>query len=176
MGIIVAILFILLLVSFYFIILLNMKINRFQKQDYSQGVQFEEMEASIASFLTEIEDENTKLIASLKKEMKNLQSKDANQPQQAVAPKIISKSIKEQELVKEVNNEEPEVKVAYSAPKAYVQNAYHAQKKEQPVQTVEQRVHDMYVRGMSTEKIAKELGKGKTEVELLLKFNNKTLK
>lgn len=157
-----------------------MKLNRFQKQEYSKGVQFEEMEASLASFLSEIEDENTKLLESVKKEMAlvegRIKKQTANNKKDSLMNSQdipIEKAVNAEGSKNKQPIDEQDGSVTYSAPKAYVKNAYHAQKKEQPVQTVEQRVHEMYVRGKSTETIAKELGKGKTEVELLLKFNNK---
>lgn len=197
MGIIVAVLFILLLLCFYFIALLNMKINRFQKNEQKNEVIFEEMEASISSFLIDIEDENNRLIQSLKKAQVVQQSEELI----AAAP-IVKETVKEQPIVAELmkqtlDNESSSLSVferdrpietqevsleestsvaehiTYSAPKAYVQNAYKTQKKAKPVQTVEDRVYDMYARGQTIGAIAKELGKGKVEVELLLKFNNK---
>lgn len=208
MGIIVAILFILVLLCFYFIVLLNMKINRFQKNERKNEVLFEEMEASITSFLTDIEDENNRLIQSLKKVQTVQQSEEPiDQALVQVVNQIVKpvESTNEQSIVAElmeltlekelsINSTPEKVRpvdsleasevlleesisivepITYSAPKAYVQNAYKTQKKEKPVQTVEERVYDMYARGQTIGAIAKELGKGKVEVELLLKFNNK---
>lgn len=208
MGIIVAALFILLLVSFYFITLLNMKINRFQKNERKNEVLFEEMEASISSFLTDIEDENARLIQSLKKVQAVKQPtefdlapvdktmlKHAEAPrEQSIVSELMEQTIEKETAIESVQEhvktyEQEKVtdaieasisesfpiadSIAYSAPKAYVQNAYKTQKKEKPVQTVEERVYDMYASGQTIGAIAKELGKGKVEVELLLKFNNK---
>lgn len=208
MGIIVAILFILVLLCFYFIVLLNMKINRFQKNERKNEVLFEEMEASITSFLTDIEDENNRLIQSLKKVQTVQQSEEPiDQALVQVVNQIVKpvESTNEQSIVAElmeltlekelsINSTPEKVRpvdsleasevlleesisivepITYSAPKAYVQNAYKTQKKEKPVQTVEERVYDMYARGQTIGAIAKELGKGKVEVELLLKFKNK---
>lgn len=160
-----------------------MKVNRFQKQEHTQGVQFEEMEASLASFLSEIEDENTKLIETMKKEMALVEAKIQREPvtvmSEPLRQPVVNKetaagavAIAEQPKVQQEQEELP-VAVTYSAPKAYVQNAYHAQKKDKPVQTTEQKVQELYVLGMSIEEIAKKLSKGRTEIELLLKFNNK---
>lgn len=209
MGIIVAALFILLLLCFYFIALLNMKINRFQNNERKNEIIFEEMEASISSFLTDIEDENARLIQSLQKVQAVQQPKESTDrtpvvknevkrvevvEEQSIVAELMEQTLEKEmviELVQEQVNtveqhkstnliETPIEEVApitepitYSAPKAYVKNAYKTQKKEKPVQTVEERVYDMYARGQTIGAIAKELGKGKVEVELLLKFNNK---
>lgn len=204
MGIFIAILFILLLICFYFLVLLNMKINRFKETERKQELLIEEMEAAITSFLTDIEDENKKLVQSLREI-----NQQSNQKEQVEESMGILKTndalstdsiIREQELIKEIrtsasngaSKKEATKKVeetfdtpTFNTPRVYAKNAYGSQKqptitkeqepveKKQAVQTIEQRVKDMYVRGIPIEEIAKQLHKGKTEIELLLKFQNK---
>ncbi|GEK30951.1 swarming motility protein SwrB [Kurthia zopfii] len=164
MGILIAVLFILLMICFYFIALLNMKLNRFQKNEHKQELLMEEMESSIANFLTEIEDENNRLIQIINSKEKQLTKED-------VQPTVAS--------VEQAPNDEPtknEEKVAFTAPRSYVKKAYLTESKpsvnEIPKveRTLEQKVKDLYIKGQSIAEIAKQLNKGKTEVELLLKF------
>ena len=66
--------------------------------------------------------------------------------------------------------------MAFTAPRSYVKKAYLTESKpsvnEIPKveRTLEQKVKDLYIKGQSIAEIAKQLNKGKTEVELLLKF------
>lgn len=164
MGILIAVLFILLMISFYFIALLNMKLNRFQKNEHKQERLIEEMESSIANFLTEIEDENNKLIQII------------NSKERQVRDEVTQSSTKEEKEPPSNDDIPKEEKVVFTAPRSYVKNAYTSELKspiiEQPKveQTVEQQVKDLYMKGHSIAEIAKRLNKGKTEVELLLKF------
>lgn len=168
-----------------------MKVNRFKQNEQKQERMIEEMEASITAFLTDIEDENSRLIESLKRvdNTQQHQSTGVHRPEQESA----NVAVEEREsVVAEISS--TSVKKAkdyqsYNAPRAYVQNAYVAHKKEQKtseketpvvkieeplVQSFEERVHDMYMRGMSIDEIAKQLSRGKTEIALLLKFQNKS--
>lgn len=178
-----------------------MKINRFQKNERRQELMIEEMEASISSFLTEIEDENSRLIDSLKKSEGNSSKQQVTAAKQQQGIQTVSEQqMKEKEpfndteqIVKEglsqlakKSGEEPASivnKQSFNTPRAYVQNAYGTQTKElskpkseeSPViQTIEERVKEMYIRGMAVEEIAKQLNRGKTEIELMIKFHNKT--
>lgn len=174
-----------------------MKVNRFQKNERKQELLIEEMEASISSFLTDIEDENSRLIESLKKsevvtnklEQENKEAvieQEDSTIEQIVKESIVLHGQKEAtgEAVKATLPE----RQTFNAPRAYVQNAYGSQtipkikknivqlvKEEPMLQTIEERVKDMYMRGMSADEIAKQLNRGKTEIVLMLKFHNKTL-
>lgn len=162
MVIMFTILFILLLLCFYFLILLNMKMNRFKQNEQRQERLIEEMEASISSFLVDIEDENARLIEALNKQQVK-----------------VAKETVEHAVVEEVKEETVEKikEPTFTLPKSYAKKAYETQTvkedKEQKVQTVDQRVKEMYMRGMSIDEIAKELHLGKTEVELMIKFQEK---
>ncbi|MBQ0139336.1 MAG: hypothetical protein KBT36_08570 [Kurthia sp.] len=203
MGIIVALLFILVLLCFYFIALLNMKVNRFQKNERKQELLIEEMEASISSFLTEIEDENSRLIDSLKKsgtalntqtqqvvsetkqkQMHTTIEKQINQQEQINDTEQIVKESINQYANKDIDVADKPSKQSFNAPRTYVKNAYVSQTKEKPksiveepprVQSIEERVKEMYIRGMTADEIAKQLNRGKTEIVLMLKFQNKTV-
>lgn len=169
MVIIVTILFILLLLCFYFLVLLNMKMNRFKQNEQRQERLIEEMEASISSFLVDIEDENARLIEALKKQV----SPSKQAPNNQVTEK---RQVKEEVIidVQEKYTKEP----TFTLPKSYAKKAYGAQTSTQPVQekkvqTIDERVKAMYMRGKSIDEIAKELNRGKTEVELMIKFQEK---
>lgn len=174
MGILIAVLFILLMICFYFIALLNMKLNRFQKNEHKQELMMEEMESSLANFLTEIEDENNKLIQIIN-------SNNQNNHREVVQVPIEKEDEPTQEdvaSVKQEHHERKEEKVVFAAPRSYVKKAYASEPKVATVEvpkvelTIEQQVKELYKKGQSIAEIAKQMNKGKTEVELLLKFQN----
>ncbi|GEK32535.1 hypothetical protein [Kurthia sibirica] len=189
MEIIIFALFVLQMLSFYFIVLLYMKMNRFKQNDRQQELLIEEMESSMTAFLTDIQDDNDRLIASMKR----------YSPQQEKSITASQQPESSNDDVHHVTDKEPQVGIeqpadesfqhtatpviatqqkqqntAFTAPKAYVKNAYT--QPQVPPKTPEQEIKEMYIAGQSIDSIAKKMQKGKTEIELLIKFQNKNLK
>ena len=189
--ILIAVLFILQLLSFYFLIILNTKLAKFKDLEKKQERLMREMDDTISVYLAEMKDENDRLI----KELQNVSQPEvaaSSMPQveQISAPKERSSSPAVQESHSDSSLNLDKDSRSY-VPKNVVANAYSRQQhpspkrkqsaspqeveeKEKPerVLTVEQQALELAKQGKSTEEIAKQLQKGKTEIELLLKFHH----
>ncbi|PIC65609.1 hypothetical protein CSV79_00585 [Sporosarcina sp. P13] len=157
MGIILALLFILQIISFMVITLLFMKISRFNNLEKKQQHLMQEMDQSVMAYLTEIKEENDRLIKRLN---------------EVPVPKTVVKS----SIEKTETTPGPEKiqQKTQSIPMNFALRSY--QKAVSPKQDNEplndhQQVKQLYKDGNSVQEIAKKLGKGQTEIELILKFD-----
>ena len=198
--IILVVLFIAQLLSFYFILLLNSKISKFKLIEKNQENLVAEMEDTFSVYLLEMKEENDRLI----REMAMIKNKQRNNNQHV--------DVEEQSLVTNLNNAvdikeqhrstlnlqqqkaseddttQLKVEPMKIVPKSVAANAYKknstasasgsGQTNQQPskpvdemLQTFESEVLQYYKNGMSVEEIAKKTQKGKTEIELLIKFH-----
>jgi hypothetical protein len=198
--IILVVLFIAQLLSFYFILLLNSKISKFKLIEKNQENLVAEMEDTFSVYLLEMKEENDRLI----REMAMIKNKQRNNNQHV--------DVEEQSLVTNLNNAvdikeqhrstlnlqqqkaseddttQLKVEPMKIVPKSVAANAYKknstasasgsSQTNQQPskpvdemLQTFESEVLQYYKNGMSVEEIAKKTQKGKTEIELLIKFH-----
>lgn len=116
-----------------------------------------------ASYLMEMKDENEKLLAAIE-EYKH-QQPEVKQMNVDI-PNIPSET--ETLSHKEISNlsEEEGNKYLYEPPESLDAETYQ--------QSFEAQVMHMKKQGMSAEEIAKTLNRGKTEIELLLKFQRET--
>jgi len=188
--ILITVLFVLQLLSFYFIIILNTKLAKFKDLEKKQERLMREMDDSISLYLTEMKDENNRLIQALQVVPKpetttGQQSKPITVHKDQKQP--LSQAEHEQKDVS--RDSEPRILM----PKNIVANAYSRQqqggvtpvqataskpvavtvpKEEQKPITLEQQIVQMAKQGKTAEEIAKQLQKGKTEIELLLKFHS----
>ncbi|MGE7841816.1 hypothetical protein ACQKNX_13575 [Lysinibacillus sp. NPDC093712] len=188
--ILIAVLFVLQLLSFYFIIILNTKLAKFKDLEKKQERLMREMDDSISLYLAEMKDENNRLIQALQVVPKpekttgiGQQSKQLNVQKDQGKP--LSQADSEQKDAS--RDSEPRILM----PKNIVANAYSrqqqvavtpvqattskpvaVQKEEQKPITLEQQIVQMAKQGKTAEEIAKQLQKGKTEIELLLKFHS----
>jgi len=188
--ILIAVLFFLQLLSFYFLIILNTKLAKFKDLEKKQERLMSEMDDTISVYLAEMKDENDRLI----KELQNVSPSElaATSVQQTVSfetQKERASSLAEVEA----KNESPlslDKDARIYVPKTIVANAYSRQqqttttvvstpsplKVEQKERvkelTTEQQALSLAKQGKSAEEIAKQLQKGKTEIELLLKFHH----
>ncbi|MGE8034249.1 DUF6115 domain-containing protein [Lysinibacillus sp. NPDC093692] len=195
--ILIAVLFILQLLSFYFLIILNTKLAKFKDLEKKQERLMREMDDTISVYLAEMKDENDRLIQELQRVSKSETQTNAVEQEE----QIVRQQEKEQQpsLTKEGStvdgsiglDQEPRVYV----PKNIVANAYSRQqqsgakaeakvvhsarqaseateKEEAKPLTLEQQAINLAKQGKTSEEIAKQLQKGKTEIELLLKFHN----
>lgn len=148
----IALLFVMQLIALYFISMLYLKYSNLKQIEGNQQKMLQEMEQAFTLYLQDMQEENDRLLA----EMKNLAFKQKNS-EKVVASQVVVEDIKP----------------TFTPPKAQAVGAY---KKTMPSpikkeETVEEIVHRLAMEGNSIEQIARSLGKGKTEVELLLKFN-----
>lgn len=188
--ILIAVLFFLQLLTFYFLIILNTKLAKFKDLEKKQERLMSEMDDTISVYLTEMKDENDRLIKELQNvspselAATSIQQTVSYEPQQEQAY-----SAAEQELKKDRPLSLDKDARLY-VPKNIVANAYSRQrqttetiasspmplkveqKEEVKELTMEQQALNLAKQGKSTEEIAKQLQKGKTEIELLLKFHH----
>ncbi|UPW84159.1 hypothetical protein [Lysinibacillus sp. Ag94] len=193
--ILIAILFILQLLSFYFLIILNTKLAKFKDLEKKQERLMREMDDTISVYLTEMKDENDRLIQELQRVSKSeTQTNAVKHEEQIERQKEQSPSLTKEESPVDGStrlDNEPR----FYVPKNIVANAYSRQQQteakteakvvhssQQPTNatkkeeakplTIEQQAVELAKQGKTAEEIAKQLQKGKTEIELLLKFQH----
>lgn len=193
--ILIAVLFILQLLSFYFLIILNTKLAKFKDLEKKQERLMREMDDTISVYLAEMKDENDRLIQELQRVSKSeTPTNSVEQEEQFVRQQEQPSSLIKEESTVDSSislDQEPRIYV----PKNIVANAYSRQqqsgakaeakvirsdqqpsgateKEEAKPLTLEQQAIKLSKQGKTSEEIAKQLQKGKTEIELLLKFHN----
>ncbi|HWL13576.1 MAG TPA: hypothetical protein VNQ57_11345 [Ureibacillus sp.] len=181
---IVIILIISQLICFYSIVILNTKIAKFKDLEKRQDQLIREMDDAISLYLVEMKEENDRLIQELSS-IKQTEFKDNEIKNQKLAMMDLEdEEVSPTAAYKEKSSTE-EVKLAPKAyiPKKVVRNAY---KLQNPVEEVpvplqveeksvlpafEQKVLELHRQGKSIDEIAKITQKGKTEIDLLIKFH-----
>ncbi|BDH61169.1 swarming motility protein SwrB [Lysinibacillus sp. PLM2] len=195
----ITILVVLLIVSqlfcFYLIAILNAKVAKFQELEVKQNQLLREMEDTIGLYLVEMKEENDRLIQELSTldKGKKVQTKNADtfNSISQVAAGLDDKVYTESEKA-DSNSLDLPLEKKIQVPKAIVQNAYNKYKSPSVETTVlenknkfeanqpnvegipfsfEDQVLKLHGEGKSIEEIAKLTNKGKTEIELFIKFN-----
>lgn len=196
--ILIIVLFVLQLLSFYFIIILNTKLAKFKDLEKKQERLMREMDDTISLYLAEMKDENDRLINELQmvSKQKAVVSSDPIEQEKKIIKQQSEQEtqhVKVEKSSKEVNVPDFEVEPRVFVPKKTVANAYSRQQyastnaanQGPPVATLdatsteklkertfEEQVVQLSKEGKNIEEIAKQLQKGKTEIELLLKFHS----
>lgn len=161
-SIILVILFLLQIISFYLIALLHAKLAKFNNMENKQAQILAEIEDSFSAYIAEIKDENNRLLQELN-----------NTNRMVVATTEFVEEKKE-------DREKELAPVPFELPKTFVSkqrvaNSYSKTasitEKKEPV-TIKEKVFYYDNEGKSIEEIAKMLQIGKTEVELFLKFKH----
>lgn len=166
--ILIAFLFIVQLVSVYLIVLLFMRINQLKQVEQKQKRMMTEMEDAISAYLVEVREENDRLIDALTNQP--FEEQEVDQQQQSSS---IVKESKEELLEYDIQEDEEElVKKAVTRHHAIQSYGKHIHTKDQPI-TQEEDVFSLREAGYTVEEIAQKLNKGKTEVELMIKFATK---
>ncbi len=191
-SIILAVLFISQLLSFFFIILLNSKLAKFKDLEQRQERITKELDDAIGLYLMEMKEENDRLIQELTA-VKQPSVEEKRFAEEENGDQLIENSVasSEPDLLPESNAAQQRKYV----PLAFAANAYNKQKqhdanedkpaeqkleKALPVKKQEEQAYltsfdeevvEMYRAGKTIEEIAKKTQKGKTEIELLLKFH-----
>ncbi|MGG4488956.1 DUF6115 domain-containing protein [Metabacillus idriensis] len=139
--------------GFYFIALLYLKYQSVKQSEEKQAAILEEAEQSLAAYMIEFKEENEKLIAGIKmaKQTDINIGRNSSHPHKPVT-----------------EPEEPEFPVVRIAHEDQLELSDPIEK-VQP-ESEEKKIISLFQQGLSSEEIAKKLNKGKTEVELLLKF------
>jgi len=199
--ILIAVLFILQLLSFYFLIILNTKLAKFKDLEKKQERLMREMDDTISVYLAEMKDENDRLIQELQRVSKSETQTNAvkqeeqierqkeqeqsppltkeensvdgsisldNEPRIYVPKNIVANAYSRQQQTGAKTEAKTEAKVVHSAQ----QPTDATQKEEAEPLTIEQQAVELAKQGKTAEEIAKQLQKGKTEIELLLKFHH----
>lgn len=182
-GTILLVLFIGQVLSFYFIILLYTKISKLKDVEKSQTRLKDEMDNAIGAYLAEMRDENDRLIRELTTNNKNSYKEEKNRKD----------SKEENEKNKQHSSFQGKLtNPTFSTPRNIVAKAYQKSptaiktentiiendstdknvvKPDHPKElTLKEQVQELYDDGKNIDEIAKLLLKGKTEIELLLKF------
>ena len=151
------------------IALLYMRISKFDKTEQRQQQVMKEMEDSLALYISDVKEENDRLIDQLTKinKQRSNSQEDELKPQHTGVPK-----------------ESTGAPSSYFQGKPPVSKVMNSYKMQQQIKTFEEpkvskvdveetefeKVYRLSKEGFSTNEIASRLGKGKTEVELILKF------
>lgn len=175
MGILLALLFILQIIGFMVMTLFYMKISKFNNLEKKQQRLMKEMDQSVVAYLAEIKEENDRLIQQLNQRPEPQPVREPPQPrqQQAVVTEIPEAEIKLKphpvpfqfalrSYQKTADNDKKEKELRLQPepePKA-----------EPKVLDDRERAKQLFEEGKSISEIARELKKGRTEIELLLKF------
>ena len=166
LWLVLGLLFIVQIISFYFLALLYTKVSKFDDLEKKQRKLMVEMDDSIAAYLSELKDENERLI-------ERLTTRDRDPIANKVTSSILANK-QEQTAISEQTP--PMIRVGKpTIPVNVALKSYNAVTTSQQGPTLEvddDRVQalKLFDAGQSIEEIAKALGKGKTEVELILKF------
>lgn len=187
------------LISFFLIFILNAKIAKFKDLELRQDKLMEEMENAISVYLLEMKEENERFIDELTKLSKPQPNESYNMANEQINKRISDHINKDSvQLKNEENNGNQKIEKLQVIPKAVAKNAYIQQqkshtsnreklneeavneKKQQKLTetnlqmtspTLKEKIVALHQEGKSIEEIAKITQKGKTEIELLLKFN-----
>jgi hypothetical protein len=156
--------FILHLISFFFIILLSLKLAKVKEVETKQAKMMKDMEEAIAAYLLEFKEENEKFIDTLTKtinrvELQHKKEEKAEKQVPTYLPNI--EQIKDQVDISmtHINHE----KISSS----------NNTEMNKEMQSIMQQALQLHRQGKTIEEIARILEKGKTEIELLLKFQRK---
>lgn len=172
------------------IVILYLRQNKLLQVDVQQKQNLKNMEEMISAYLLEMKDENDRFIMSVQ----NLSNEKKTTEH---APKQVSfeEETEEQELRQPEISRKPGKVMTFRAVKAYQQtqkqhategkikneeildsveiSSFPGKKGEEPkiaAPTLEDQLFMMKQEGISVDEMAKRLNKGKTEIELLLKF------
>lgn len=189
--------FILHAFSIFAMIILYLRQNQYKQAEQAMEKLQKDVEAVLQSFLMEIQEENKQLAETVNKQEVNHQNSAHEEAPEAssaiekvkVHPSVSSvkkayQSVSGQEQNDIAVHYEPpmpdvsdQLELSVAAPenkdeKLSFKEALESQLKQQTVQSTEEQTLEMKKKGYNIEDIAKKLGKGKTEIELLLKFHS----
>ncbi len=160
----IAISFIIHLLTFILIKVLYGKLTKVDQVETSVNQQQKQLEDTLAVYLLEIQEENKALIQTIEKLEKsnNLEKRNNNDDVPVPSPKKNTPLEKEKAPSEAEENRSP----IYSPP---ISNL----KEEKVESSREAQIYHLHDLGYSIDEIAKKLNTGKTEVALILKFHQK---
>lgn len=164
--------FLLHLVTIFVIILLSMKVSSMKELSVKQEELQKEIEDVFSSYILEMKEENEKLLHAIqqKKAHPAPPSAEPAKPaiKQAAQPKPSSKAVSRVYQINQKASEQP--RSTSSSPSTDDFTAPLSKGNEQFVQSLASKALEYEKEGYTIEQIAQKLNKGKTEIELLLKF------
>lgn len=144
--------FILHLFAFFWIFLLSMRLKRANEIEKRQAEIQKEIEDLFQSYLFEMKEENEKLLKLIAK------------PTKPVNKNPIDNRGKATQQIYQTQMEKPKPKPKeYTPPVPNVEDRFET--------SLNSKVILLHEQGLKAEEIAQKLNKGKTEIELILKFN-----
>lgn len=158
-SILIIFLFILQMISFYIISLLNAKLGKLQDIERKQEQILKEIDDSFGAYIAEIKDENNRLLEELEQKDKRVSS--------PINEVVASETTNSEDLPFDLPKTFVSKKIAANR---YSTNAATSEKKV-PLSTKDKVIY-YAEEGKSAIEIAKILQIGKTEVELFLKFKD----
>ena len=207
-SIILIVLFICQLLSFFLIMILNSKLAKFKDLEARQEKIIREMDDAIGAYLMEMKEENNRLIEELtaakqahtvkadiqpvaEQQFETKQSMIQENIEDLLYPQEKPSTESTNEYIAQLTKQKPFVPIAFAT------NAYDKQKEQSNTEVAsvlaefseddtdsfieentspelapfERKVVEMHQAGKTIEEIAKETQKGKTEIELLIKFH-----
>lgn len=177
----IVLLFVMQIISFYFLALLFTKISNFDDLEKKQRMLMDEMDDSITVYLSEIKDENDRLINELTSKVNQTDEKQTEKNHNPVVDRI--NNLQEQPSIIDLKTPVIPLNIAlksYGTTKIQTEQVEEQGLKEQGLEELgpeglletdeRTRAIRLFDAGESIEDIAKTLGKGRTEVELILKF------
>jgi len=153
--------FVLHALSLFIIILLYLQLTKIKEVEKRQAQMIEEMEQTVSAYFIEWKEENDRFLQALSKTLHHRSSvkNEAKAEKSATTPNTASQKQKKSEWspLAHVDEMKDTVEIRTIRPKPA------------PLSLAEQAAQ-LYKEGKTIEDIAKILKKGKTEIELLLKF------
>lgn len=160
--------FLLNIVCLLSIVILYSRQNRYSEVEKNQKKIIAEMEDVISAYLIEMKEENDEFIRNMKSQMHN--DTEETNPPQGNNPEPNANALKKSKWTgtgyKRASEAYLETKGPESEPIDHL-DTKPGKSKDDPLL---HQILSMNEMGMSIEEIAKSVGKGKTEIELLLKF------
>ncbi|MFJ5622087.1 hypothetical protein ACIQD3_04980 [Peribacillus loiseleuriae] len=196
------IMFVLNIFTILAIIVLYTRQNRLGNIEKDQESRAREMEESMAAFVLELKEENDRLIRALA--MKDAASNELNSSEKLLLRKTTSSSLRQSVgPARQIVHAKEEDATSLKLPDLPITNddkleistnrlvehedgsnqrtsfqetlKQELQNHEQQLKsTLSDQVNDLLQKGLTTEEVAKKLNKGKTEIELLLRFNRQS--
>lgn len=156
------------LICFYVIFIMNAKMAKLQDVEQRQNQLMREMENTFSVYLLEMKEENDRFLNELS----------------SISPPKAPKTELDAQLPKSTNEQNPQDPSTYVkvVPKSVVQKAYKQQSRMQDaskeeettpsLSAKEEQILSLHREGKTIEEIAKITQKGKTEIELFIKFHS----
>ncbi|ART76370.1 hypothetical protein B4U37_10090 [Sutcliffiella horikoshii] len=147
--------FALILLVIFFIILLFIKLSRVQQLEQEYRTLIQEAEDTITSYVLELKEENNSFLQKLSNSNHDISHSDKQESFDAREDALTEADLKELLMQENVREDHKETLIA-----------------EKPFEewNFKDQVKHLSENGLTSSEIAKKLNKGKTEIELLLKF------